>query len=99
LEEHEDEHEQGQGPKLAIRRVLVAVQTLGREGHVLYQVAHQKHQGPDDSKLDADLGEDADPGLGWIERWGNFVQKYGHDESKDKTQHTDPRTPCSSHNW
>jgi hypothetical protein len=59
LEKHENKDEQGQGTQFAVRRVLITVQALGREGNVLYDVAHQKHQGANHAKLSTDFQEDA----------------------------------------
>jgi hypothetical protein len=98
LEEHEYENEKGQGSELAIRRVLVAVHSIGWEGHVLYHVAHKEHQGAYHTKLGADLGKDSKTRLGRVQGWRDPVQEHGHDESRNEAQDADPRTSGRSHN-
>jgi hypothetical protein len=98
LEKHENKDEEGQGPQFAIGRVNVSVQAISREGDVLYDVAHQKHQGANHTELSADFQEDSKARFGRVKLWGDSVQRHGQAESQSEAQDAHPRASCGSHN-
>ena len=57
LEEHENKDHQWQAAKFTERRVFVSAPALHRERNILYECSRPIHDGPDNSKLNADLKE------------------------------------------
>ena len=75
LEEHEDEYEPGQGPKLVQTRVHVASHAVDWERDLLDQTAAQEAYDSDQSKLGTNLQEYTELRVPLTPRRGDFVEQ------------------------